>query len=73
MKQTEGASIVVNGARELLAAGTIAALLAEKEIASDARGVAVALNGSVVPRAAWGETTLRPGDAVEIVRARQGG
>jgi sulfur carrier protein len=67
------ASIVVNGASELLAAGTIAALLAEKDIAPDARGVAVALNGAVVPRAAWGETTLRPGDAVEIVRARQGG
>jgi sulfur carrier protein len=67
------ASIVVNGERELLAAGTIAVLLAEKEIGPDARGVAVALNGAVVPRAAWGETTLRPGDTVEIVRARQGG
>jgi sulfur carrier protein len=67
------ARIVVNGESELLAAGTIAALLVEKEIGPDARGVAVALNGAVVPRAAWGETTLRPGDAVEIVRARQGG
>jgi thiamine biosynthesis protein ThiS len=26
-----------------------------------------------VPRAAWADTPLQPGDNVEIVRARQGG
>ncbi len=36
-------------------------------------GIAVALNGAIVPRAAWPQTRLRPGDSVEIVRARQGG
>jgi sulfur carrier protein len=63
----------VNGESELLAAATIAALLEAKAIGQNARGVAVALNGGVVPRAAWGETALQPGDTVEIVRARQGG
>jgi len=67
------ATIQVNGEHEILGVTTIAALLAEKNIGTDARGVAVALNGAVVPRAAWPETRLRPGDAVEIVRARQGG
>jgi thiamine biosynthesis protein ThiS len=33
----------------------------------------VALNGAVVPRAAWKETPLHAGDTIEIVRARQGG
>jgi sulfur carrier protein len=33
----------------------------------------VALNGEVVPRTAWRDTPLKPGDSVEIVRARQGG
>jgi sulfur carrier protein len=65
--------IRVNGHDEALAAKTIAALLDEKEIGADARGVAVALNGAVVPRAAWSATRLSPGDAVEIVRAQQGG
>jgi sulfur carrier protein len=37
------------------------------------RGIAVALNGAVVPRADWPATRLNPGDSVEIVRARQGG
>jgi sulfur carrier protein len=37
------------------------------------RGIAVALNGTVVPRTDWSMTPLNPGDSVEIVRARQGG
>ncbi len=71
MNDTTAPTIHVNGQSEMLAVATLAALLEEKEI--DARGIAVALNGSVVPRATWREITLKPGDAVEIVRARQGG
>jgi sulfur carrier protein len=65
--------IRVNGEVEPLGAATLAALLAEKTVDTGQRGIAVALNGAVVPRAAWSETVLRPGDRVEIVRARQGG
>jgi len=65
--------IQVNGTSEPLAAATLEALLAEKAVDSAQRGIAVALNGAVVPRAAWPATPLRPGDNVEIVRARQGG
>jgi sulfur carrier protein len=67
------ASIRVNGEDEPLCVATLAALLAAKEIAPDRRGVAVALNGSVVPRAHWAETRLTAGDIVEIVLAKQGG
>jgi sulfur carrier protein len=66
-------TIRVNGESELLAAATVQALLAEKAVDTGQRGIAVALNGAVVPRAAWRETVLKPGDHVEIVRARQGG
>jgi sulfur carrier protein len=66
-------TIRVNGHDEELNAPTLAALLDAKEIGAGARGIAVAVNGAVVPRAAWPATTLRPGDQVEIVRARQGG
>ena len=67
------ASIRVNGEDEPLSVATLEALLAAKEIAPDRRGVAVALNGSVVPRAHWVETRLTAGDIVEIVLAKQGG
>lgn len=70
---TSFATIQVNGRQEPLSAQTLAALLAEKEIAPDARGIAIALNGAVVRRADWPTTQLRAGDTVEIVRARQGG
>ncbi len=66
--------IKVNGQNEPLGAEkTLEALLAEKAVDTGQRGIAVAVNGAVVPRAAWPATPLRPGDCVEIVRARQGG
>lgn len=37
------------------------------------RGVAVAINETIVPRGAWDTTDLRSGDHVEIVTAVQGG
>ena len=39
----------------------------------DLRGVAVALDGEVVPRSAWGRTQLREGQKVEVLAAIQGG
>jgi thiazole synthase len=38
-----------------------------------ARGVAVALDGEVVPRSEWEQTPLREGQAVEVLAAIQGG
>lgn len=37
------------------------------------RGLAVAVNGEVVPRAGWSTTALRDGDRVEVLGATQGG
>ena len=67
------AHIRINGETEPLAATTLEQLLKEKAVDTGQRGIAVALNGAVVPRAAWHEIALKPGDSIEIVRARQGG
>jgi sulfur carrier protein len=69
----QASEIRVNGQDVSVTAATIAELLAEQAIQMGQRGIAVALNGSVVPRSAWDETALSPGDSVEIVRAMQGG
>jgi sulfur carrier protein len=66
-------AVIVNGSKESLTAATIAELLLARELAPDARGIAIALNGRLVPRAVWTTTPLREGDQVEIVRAMQGG
>jgi sulfur carrier protein len=70
---TVQATILVNGRPEPLAAPTLAALLDDHGIEAGGRGVALAVNGAVVPRAAWARTRLAPGDEVEIVQAKQGG
>ena len=74
-KVTEPAQqlIRVNGDMEPLTCATLTALLDAKEIGANARGVAVAINGAVVPRAQWPQQRLAAGDQIEIVRARQGG
>jgi sulfur carrier protein len=66
-------TIRVNGAERALEMETVAALVAAMGIAADARGVAVALNGAVVPRARWTAAHLTAGDRVEVIRALQGG
>jgi sulfur carrier protein len=73
MSNTAAATIQINGKDESLSGSTIAALLEDREIGANARGIAVALNGAVVPRAAWRQTMLSAGDRVEIVRVLQGG
>jgi sulfur carrier protein len=66
-------TIQINGRSEPLAVASIAALLEAKADEMPARGIAVAVNGSVVPRASWPTTRLNDGDRVEIVRVMQGG
>jgi sulfur carrier protein len=66
--------ITVNGQpRELPPQLSVAQVVSELTGAPDARGVAVAVNGEVVPRAAWATTTVESGDRVEVLTATQGG
>lgn len=67
------ATIWVNGEPEPLRAATVYGLLVSKAIDPDNKGIAVALNGKVLSRAAWTDTPLTPGDRVEIVTAFAGG
>jgi sulfur carrier protein len=52
---------------------TVAAVLERLGLASDARGVAVAVDGEVVPRAGWVTFAIRDGARVEVLTAMQGG
>lgn len=65
-------TIRVNGEEQPFAGGTVAALLAARGVAGK-RGMAIAVNGAVVPSRRWTETVLAPGDEVEIVRPFGGG
>lgn len=65
--------ITVNGhPRELDGGPHTVGALVDQEVA-DRRGVAVAVDGEVVPRAEWDDRVLVDGAAVELVGAVQGG
>ncbi|SDG98917.1 sulfur carrier protein [Lentzea fradiae] len=62
----------VNGTTRELTEGTSVAAVVELMGAPE-KGVAVALDGAVVPRALWDTTTVPDGGVVEVLTAVQGG
>jgi sulfur carrier protein len=67
-------TIWLNGKPQELPAGALLAHAVEAVGAPAAgQGVAVAVDGEVVPRARWGDTELADGQHVEVVQAVQGG
>jgi sulfur carrier protein len=66
--------IVLNGSGSELAPGeTVREALLALGLELDARGVAVAVDGEVVPRSDWSSFTLPDGAHVEVLTAMQGG
>lgn len=66
--------IEVNGeAVELGEGASLADAVVAAGAAADRRGVAAAVNGEIVPRAAWDTRRLDDGAEVEVVTAVQGG
>lgn len=61
----------VNGEAREISASHVDALLSELEY--EGAHFAIALNYDVLPRSAWAQTELRPGDEIEIITPRQGG
>lgn len=65
-------TVQLNGRTHQLSAG--ASLADAVAIVTGAlTGIAVALNGDVVPRGAWPTTSVADGDRIEVVTAMQGG
>jgi sulfur carrier protein len=66
--------VELNGDRvELSDGASVADAVAAAGANSGRRGVAVAVDGEVVPRSGWEGTNLRDGQKVEVVEAIQGG
>ena len=67
-------NVTINGdPRELPAGATVASVIESFRGAPGGRGVAVAVEGEVVPRAQWPHVELRDGARIEVVVAVQGG
>ncbi len=69
----ETIGITLNERPHLVAApATLQGLLSLDGLA-ERKGIAAAVNGEVVPRAAWASRALAQGDRVLVIRATQGG
>lgn len=67
-------NVRLNGERHDLPEGATATdAVRASGAAEDGRGVAVALDGEVVPRGEWAATALPDGCRVEVLHAVQGG
>jgi len=69
----KAASIRLNGVERAWIAGTVEDLLREAGHDPARAGIAVAINGEVVPRSTWPSRAVVAEDVVEIVGAVQGG
>jgi thiazole synthase len=67
-------TVELNGEpRELPEGATLADAVRASGAEQEARGVAVALDGEVIPRGMWSSTPLAGGNSVEVLAAIQGG
>ena len=72
MSEPDGETLCVNG-QPATYVTELREVLARHDIDAGSRGVAVAVNGEIVPKDAWMTYTLSPGDVIDIVGAVQGG
>jgi sulfur carrier protein len=66
--------LTINGEKRTIEkADTLEELMRVLGFSLDTKGIAVAVNDTVVPKAEWPSTRIQTGDAVEVIHAVQGG
>jgi sulfur carrier protein len=66
--------IKLNGEDKIIGIKVNLSEFLEKELnVEDSKGIAVAINLSIVPRSKWESTQIKENDEIEIVHAVQGG
>ncbi|WP_028110103.1 sulfur carrier protein ThiS [Ferrimonas futtsuensis] len=63
--------LTINGEPRQVASNTLSQLLEELEQQGDA--LALALNGAIVPRGQWPQTSLNQGDTIDLFSVIAGG
>jgi sulfur carrier protein len=73
LTQRNKVTVTVNGEPRSIEADCVSDVLEWFGHGADRPGVAIAVNGRVVPRSGWNEWRIADGDDIEIVGAVQGG
>lgn len=66
-------TITINNKQVELGAQEVLQQIVFDEIGENAKGIAVAINGQVIPKDSWQETPVRENDDILIIKATQGG
>jgi sulfur carrier protein len=65
--------LIINGRPTEAGVSDLEKLLQTEGFQPERKGVAVAVNGTVVPRSRWPVYELHDGDRIEVISAMQGG
>jgi sulfur carrier protein len=65
--------ITLNGATRSVPESSTVASLATALVGPIHDGIAIALNGTVIPPSSWTGLAVRAGDRLEVIMAQQGG
>jgi sulfur carrier protein len=65
--------VIINHNKTELKEGSSLFVLLRSQELSDKKGIAVAVNNKVVPKAKWDSHILNSNDAITIIKATQGG
>ena len=66
-------NISINNQQHTVIDNTTLQTLVTHQLGDKQKGVAVAINDMVIPKASWNTHTLQANDAVLIIKATQGG
>ena len=66
-------TLTVNGTHVPATGQTVRTVLVAHGVDPERPGIAIAMNGAIVPRVRWDSVQVQPGDRVEIVHALAGG
>ncbi|MES2454724.1 MAG: sulfur carrier protein ThiS [Bacteroidota bacterium] len=65
--------ITINQQRHQFKSGCSVAQMLEKIISEEPKGIAVAINQTIIQKSLWQDYLLRDGDEVMLIKATQGG
>ena len=66
-------NIIINGTQTDVPSNTLLLAVLEEQCVANAKGVAIAVNNTVIQRQNWETFTLKESDSILIIRATQGG
>ena len=65
--------ILINNQKHTVEESTSLQAIVNNQLGDKQKGVALAVNDTVVPKANWGNYLIKPNDNILIIKATQGG